>query len=279
MAKISASATRDIIIIVLSSISISMLIPNISYWKDRCISLQNENSNKTNEFQASLAFFTKKIDYLNEENKALKEENAILTNKFEDLQSNISISKDELPNELKDIKLSIDKVTAKLENQTVKIAEVKNDLNATENSISSDRDSLNQNKKGVYAGKIIFRDGTNTEFDWMGSNFSMGSWSHEIYYSKNNESKVYSQYISMSDISRIDFLDISEKEKEKDTESKWPIKANITFIDGKVWNNIYLYAVSWTYQNKYSSGWVLCRVVMWYQDEGYLNIKSIIFKR
>ncbi|MFC1621249.1 hypothetical protein ACFL2G_02985 [Candidatus Omnitrophota bacterium] len=275
MDKAKLTIALQIITAALVGISFYILTPQLNHWKARCFELQGELGNKLSEFQLSLNFFSEKNDSLQTENAALKESNSLLAEKLEDLESKISVTeKNELQNEFTSIRDSVVSVSTKIEAQTANISEVKEGLKMAESYFTSDYSPENE-----FSGELIYKNGSKIEFDWMGSNFAMGSWSSYIYYSMSPENMVYQDTLSFKSISRIDFLDLTESEKTEAPKSKWPIKAKVTFIDGKTWDNVYLYAVSWKYGSRYSKGWVLCRVALWPKVEGYLNIRSIIFDK
>jgi len=120
-----------------------------------------------------------------------------------------------------------------------------------------------------YYGEIIFKDGGKLGYIWISDSESvgLGLWeSDRIAFSKVIEPPQPKRWIRFSNISRIDFFDMTTEESEQIEDrikatTGWEKqqyekirKARITFNDGKVWENIYLYPQSFGYKTRYEEG-------------------------
>jgi hypothetical protein len=54
----------------------------------------------------------------------------------------------------------------------------------------------------------------------------------------------------------MDFTDMTKNEKDKVTNGNWTHKAKVTFRDGTVWENIYLYGLAWEWKSRHDEGYV-----------------------
>lgn len=102
-----------------------------------------------------------------------------------------------------------------------------------------------------YTGEIVFKDGTRVEYIWLWSTIAGDKFS----YSTDIEGS-RSRMIRLSDVSRMDFIEMTKSGKEKATKRNWSHKAKVTFRDGTVWDNIYLSGSMWSWKSSKEEGHV-----------------------
>jgi hypothetical protein len=101
-----------------------------------------------------------------------------------------------------------------------------------------------------FTGEIVFKDGTKIEYIGLsGTGFA----DDRFEYSKKMKGPHFAT-IRLSDIARMDFIEITEIEKKYAKKYDWSHKAKITFRDGTVWDNIYLFGSGWGWRSKYDEG-------------------------
>jgi hypothetical protein len=114
-----------------------------------------------------------------------------------------------------------------------------------------------------FRGEISFNDGTTASYIWLWSDLA-GS---EIAWARNpselNGKTSDLRYVRFSDISRIDFVDMTPAEKEAVTAAKLSaeaLKAKITYLDHHFLDEVFLYAYYWKWEGYYESGSINSKV-------------------
>ncbi len=104
-----------------------------------------------------------------------------------------------------------------------------------------------------YAGEIIFQDGTTEVYTFLWSWLA----GDKIPYSKDimniKGDTLHLRKIRLSSVSKIDFIDFTQSEKEpiKSANLKYSCrKAKITFRDGTVYEDIYLDCTGWWWERE-----------------------------
>jgi len=105
-------------------------------------------------------------------------------------------------------------------------------------------------------GSILLKDGSAVEFDWTWS--SMAG-TKLIYSSDISDFEKVADLpkLFLAEVVKIDFLDFSKQEKDIVDSSFHTMKlrkANVAFLDGTIYDNIYLYCSGWKWRNNREEG-------------------------
>jgi len=117
-------------------------------------------------------------------------------------------------------------------------------------------------KQDDFFGEIVFKDGRTVEYTWLRTS---GYGMEKIPYSKELKFHKYAgslEKFDLTQVSRIDFLDEwcgwdlpGGKEVPDYTRvNNWVYKANVTFRDGEVWKDIYIYGCAWMWRSSKAEG-------------------------
>jgi DNA-binding XRE family transcriptional regulator len=117
------------------------------------------------------------------------------------------------------------------------------------------------NKNNDTNGQILFRDGTRINFNWI----CKGIKGDRIpYWLKLADAESYAiRNIRFDMVSSIEFVDFTSEERiilGRSDELKSIMKANVKFLDGNVFENIYLDYNNWLWKNSYEIGYIGKRV-------------------